>query len=174
MIMRNIIFLALLTGLALCITGPGSYGQSPENKPQPPEVTEQKKALGKERSELEIPEELLLRACEHVGFGQKTLGFTTEQIESNSGKAFRLESTPKLLSDITKLPRFSGRMADILLENPDNFSRSVALGFSLLTSPSGRGVSAPQKGWGVGWIPEDADITQTFNALIENARQKGI
>ncbi|MBI4835220.1 MAG: hypothetical protein HY811_10470 [Planctomycetes bacterium] len=172
--MRNALFSALSTVIFFSMACAGNPSQPPESKPQFSETVKNQITPEKGRAELKIPEELLRRACQNVGYGDNILGFTGEQIESHPGKAYRLESVPKLFGDITKLPRFSGRISESLLENPEDFTAAAVCGFSLLSVLSGVGVHAPGEDWGVDWIPEKAVIDEAFEAVLEKVRKSGI
>ena len=165
------IFSLLMTGIFACgllgcstaSTTPapapsGTAGFNQESLPKDEPVfkaPDKKEAPTKERAKIEIPDAILKEACEKVKLDRKTLGFTDEEIERYSGSDFRLKQITKLFKDATKLPRYSGRLTDILLSDPKNFAANVTLGYSLLSSYTGGGVTPPKEGWGVEWIPED-------------------
>jgi hypothetical protein len=137
-------------------------------------IPDKKEPIANDRSKLEIPYKIMKEACREVHLDRKVLGFNDSELERYPGSDFRLKTVSSIFPDVSKLPRYSGRISDLLLENPRNFDDKAILGFSILGSSSGRGITLPKEGWGVDWIPEKAALSEAFEKILEDARKNGI
>jgi len=130
---------------------------------------------GEDRSELEIPEEVWLRAAEAVGFPNLPVGYTEEEMSNFPQDPYILPVVNRLFRDVLKLPGLSGRVSDALLKDPGNYSGSVELGYRLLDVRSGRGYSPPSaENWGVDWIADSANVDEVFSAFLSYCNREGI
>lgn len=182
--MKKMLVPTLLATSAFLLSCANTNFQPPPEKDMSLKTPVKKEAPEKERDKLEIPEAILREAQRNVGFEDKVLGFTANEIDRYSGSEFRLRAVPRLFSDVSKLPRYSGGVSDFFLREPGDFANDVGFGFSLLSASGGRGVTPPKEGWGVDWIPartdvqsggtENAGLDEAFEAILEHARKNGI
>ncbi len=166
--MRNSIwFLVLVTLIA--VTGAG------ESIAQDAGADESRLA-GVSRSELVVPGELWDRVILNVGHEDRAFGYTSDEMAHfGVGSEHILRNIEMLFRNITDVPRFTGRMSDGLLSNPQNFAESSFELYRLLDAYSARVMSYElPTGWDVDWIPEGATVDEAFDIVLDRAMDDGI
>jgi len=172
--MKKVFVFTLLTATVLLVSCATNRIQPIQTADLSLKTPAQKEIASRERAKLEIPESILREARRNVNMPDRALGFNAEELDRYGGSDFRLRQVPRLFAEATRLPRYSGRLADAFLAQPDDFSGATSLGFSLLGVSGGRGVEPPKEGWGVDWLKESTGTDEAFVAILEQARKDGI
>jgi hypothetical protein len=123
------------------------------------------------RVDLVIPEDIWARSLEAVGFADRQLGYTSDQMANYRGSRCILPVVESLFRDVTSVPRFTGRLGDLLLENPSDFANAAALGYSAVDAMGGRGIVPPTEkdDWGVDWIQKSTSLDNALAMLIDKS-----
>jgi len=154
--------------LLLCFSGQGmvSAQESPEDT----------HLAGVSRADLVIPTGIWDQVRSSVGYSDRPLGYSADEMAHfGIGSDCILGSVETLFRDITSVPQLSGRYGDLLLGNPGNFASSTFNLYKLLDAYSARvmGYSLPT-GWEVDWIPEDANVDEAFELVLDRGMEQGI
>lgn len=121
------------------------------------------------RADLVIPDDIWKRALAAVGFENKVYGFSADEMANFRGSTNKLALVEALFRDVTALPRFTGRVGDLLLAAPDDIGNAALIAFGFLEATGGRGITPPTDpgNWGFEWIPAGVSPDEAVNLIID-------
>jgi len=121
------------------------------------------------RADLEIPDELWIRACGHVGYVNKPLGYSADEMSHFPSHPYKLRVVENLFGDVKEVPRYSGYLSDTILENRDNPAVVALHCFKTLDAYAGRDLPAPKDDdWGVDWIPKGTSPAKALEYVLKS------
>jgi hypothetical protein len=91
-----------------------------------------------DRASLAPPDSLWSDALSTLGWGDRPLGFTAEQMSWYGGDRYRLRTIGLLSRDIRSIPRYSGQLAQQLVAQGTRPATVVRIGFGLTDVAAGR------------------------------------
>lgn len=126
------------------------------------------------RADLVIPPELWAQVRANVGYEDRPLGYSADEMEHFHGSECVLRQIEMLFRDITSIPQFTGRFGDLMLNHEDNFAKTTFETWKLLDAYGARVLDYEiPSGWEVDWLDADAEIDEVFNSVNEMARASG-
>jgi hypothetical protein len=156
--MQRILFLALVALLALVCRADVSRAAL-RQRPQP--------WPGGARAALEIPEARWQSVCDRAGHGDRTLGYTGDEMEQFGRDLCVMRSVSSLYRDVRAIPRASGVRAEGFLTDASKTAATVERAFLLTDISAARMLPLPDSsGWGAAWLPEGTPAAQALDAIL--------
>ena len=119
------------------------------------------------RSELQVPDALWKYVSERVGYKDKTLGYTKEEMRRYKFSKHILPFIANLFRDVKSVPRVSGAIGDMFLAREYSPAGIVNISYTLLGQRGGRSVGEPKKkSWGVKWLPDETKPVDALAIVI--------
>ncbi|HDS30302.1 MAG TPA: hypothetical protein ENN67_04575, partial [Firmicutes bacterium] len=129
------------------------------------------------RMDLLVPDKIWSRVLENSGCPNGVLGYTSDEMSYFKSSSCILPGIERLFRDVKNVPRFSGRIGNLLMENPSDFAWAATIGFSLLEGRAGAGVTPPSGNeWGLEYIDslgdgdEGVELHEAFDAFMRSSR----
>ncbi len=119
------------------------------------------------RSDFEFPDDRMKDLLDKFGLPQNKFGYTADEMANFYNTSYKLRLVDGLFRDVTMIPRFSGRFADLLNDNKQNLHMLSFSTMSLLDAGSGRGEVAPAD-WGIDWIPAETKPADVLEMIMKH------
>ena len=122
---------------------------------------------GASRAALDIPDARWQSVCDRVGHGDRTLGYTAEEMQQFGRDHCLLRSASSLYRDVRAIPRTSGLRAEGFLTDAARTAAVVERAFLLTDVSAARMLPLPDSsGWGAAWLPDGTPPAATLDAIL--------
>lgn len=122
---------------------------------------------GASRAALDLPAARWQSVCDRIGHGERTLGYSGDEMEQFGRDLCLMRSVSGLFRDVRAIPRTTGVRAEGFLADAAKTAGTVERAFLLTDVSAGRMLPLPDSsGWGAAWLPDGTAPGPALDAIL--------